>query len=197
MTCWLVYDAFLQGSLPDFLRHVKLAGFLEYRRSGVDDEMGTVTFALAESSIQLVPDGTLVLHLVIILVMVAILNSTLFKPINRILAERDRQTRGRLEEAQRTFQIIDQKLKDYERSLREARAQGYQEMERQRAEALNQREAQLLSVKGEVSQFLAGRKEELIQQTEDVRKTLSSEARRLAFEISSRILGRPVTGDRL
>lgn len=183
--------------MPDFLRHVKLAGLSESRHTGVDGEMGTVTFALAESSIQLVPDGTLVLHLVIILVMVAILNSTLFKPINRILAKRDRQTRGRLEEAQRTFEIIDKKLKDYERSLREARAQGYQEMERQKGEALSEREAKLSLVKEEVSEFLTGRKKELTAQTDDVRKTLSSEARRLAFEISSRILGRPVTGDRL
>jgi hypothetical protein len=42
----------------------------------------------AENSIQLVPDGTLLLHVLIILVMVYVLNATLFKPINLILEAR-------------------------------------------------------------------------------------------------------------
>ena len=50
----------------------------------------------AENSIQLVPDGTLILHVIIILVMVYVLNATLYKPINQILASREKRTRGRL-----------------------------------------------------------------------------------------------------
>jgi F-type H+-transporting ATPase subunit b len=157
--------------------------------------MGSILLALGESSIQLVPDGTLVLHGLIILVMVAVLNLTLFKPINRILEERDRQTRGRLEEAQLTLKEIDKKLKDYERALREARAEGYQLMEQQRAEALRQREAKLSSVKEEVANFLSAQKRSIAQQADDVRSMLSSEARRLALEISARILGRSISGN--
>ena len=48
----------------------------------------------AENSIQLVPDGTLILHVIIILVMVYVLNATLFKPINQILESREKRTRG-------------------------------------------------------------------------------------------------------
>ena len=97
--------------------------------------MGSALLALAESSIQLVPDGTLLLHGLIILIMVAVLNVTLFKPINRILEERDQQTRGRLEEARLTLNEIDKKLKDYERALREARAEGYLRRQRQLSQA--------------------------------------------------------------
>ena len=57
-----------------------------------------------ETAIQLVPDGTLLFHLVLIVVMVALLNATLLKPINRILEERDRRTKGRLSEAQSTLE---------------------------------------------------------------------------------------------
>ena len=42
---------------------------------------------LAEAQIQLVPDGTLLLHVLMVAVMVFILNRTLLKPINEILAE--------------------------------------------------------------------------------------------------------------
>ena len=55
---------------------------------------------LLEAQIQLVPDGTLLLHLLIVVVMVFIVNRTLLKPINRILAEREKQIAGRLNEAQ-------------------------------------------------------------------------------------------------
>ena len=50
--------------------------------------------AFAES-IQLVPDGTIVLHIAIIITMVFVLNKILFKPINSVLEERESRTRGR------------------------------------------------------------------------------------------------------
>ena len=56
----------------------------------------TLPLGLAENPIQLVPDGTLILHVLIILVMVYVLNATLFKPINKILAARDERERLRL-----------------------------------------------------------------------------------------------------
>ena len=48
----------------------------------------TFPLGFAENSIQLVPDGTLILHVLIIVLMVWILNATLYKPINRILEAR-------------------------------------------------------------------------------------------------------------
>ena len=60
--------------------------------------MGSVVLGLAGNPIQLVPDGTLLVHVLLILLMVGILNRTLFQPINRILERRD-TWRGALEEA--------------------------------------------------------------------------------------------------
>ena len=156
--------------------------------------MEIVLFAMAESSIQLVPDGTLILHGLLIIVMVVVLNLTLFKPINRILSERDQQTQGRLDEARRTLQEVDSKLRDYERSLREARAEGYRALEQKRSESLREREAKLLSMKSEIADMVAAQKAVIAGEAEEVRRSLSSEARRLASEISARILGRPVAG---
>ena len=39
--------------------------------------------ALAEGSIQLVPEGTVFFHIAVIILMVYVLNATLFRPINR------------------------------------------------------------------------------------------------------------------
>src|ERR1051326_7025485 len=72
-----------------------------------------VIFGFAEDSIQLVPDGTLVLHVIIILIMVYVLNATLYKPINQILASREKRTRGRLSEAQEIMQSVSEKTGEY------------------------------------------------------------------------------------
>src|SRR3954468_21021812 len=117
-----------------------------------------ISLAFAENSIQLVPDGTLIFHIVLILLMVFILNATLFKPINRILEEREKRTRGRSGEAHDILQRVDESLVRYERTLRAARAEGYRLLEQQRAEAMTERQAQLNAVRAEISQLIAEQK---------------------------------------
>ena|SRR5688500_1351863 len=149
--------------------------------------------ALAENSIQLVPDGTLFLHIAIILVMVFVLNATLFKPINRILAEREKRTRGRSSEAQEILHRVEQNLSLYERTLREARAEGYRLMENEHAVAMNERQARLGAVRQEITLAAEEQKKAIHGQVEAARSTLESEARRLAADIGSQILHRPIS----
>jgi len=149
--------------------------------------------AFAENSIQLVPDGTLILHIIIILVMVFVLNATLFKPINRILEERERQTRGRSSEAQEILRRVEEKLTHYEHTLREARAEGYRLMEQERATAMSERQAKLNAVREEINQLIAGEKEAIRAQAEEARSTLEKDTRRIAAEIGAQILHRPIS----
>lgn len=148
----------------------------------------------AESSIQLVPDGTLLFHLAIIIAMVALLNATLLKPINRILEERDRLTKGRLGEAQTTLLTVSEKLSQYERRLREARAEGYALMERERAVISEERQRKLAEVKSEITRLLTTEKEKLNTEGTEVRGKLAVEARSIALEIGRQILRRPIAG---
>jgi F0F1-type ATP synthase membrane subunit b/b' len=109
----------------------------------------------AENSIQLVPDGTLILHVFIILVMVYVLNATLFRPINQILASREKRTRGRLTEAVEIMESVSQKLADYERSLRQARSEAYALTEAQRTEAMKDRQQKLNEMRAQLAQSIA------------------------------------------
>src|SRR6185503_7951030 len=106
---------------------------------------------LAETTIQLVPDATLLLHLFFVVVMVVVLNRTLLKPINHILAEREKQITGRLREAEALAAESQEKLKRYNDTLREARATGYRLLEKERAEGLKQKEQQLRQERDELS----------------------------------------------
>ena len=149
--------------------------------------------AIAENSIQLVPDGTLFLHIAIILLMVFVLNATLFKPINRILEERERRTRGRSGEAHDILQRVEEKVTRYEHTLREARSEGYRLLEHERAEAISERQARLNAVRDEISQSVSAEKEAINGQVNEARTTLEQDARRLAAEIGSQILHRPIS----
>ena len=152
--------------------------------------MGFILLGLAGNSIQLVPDGTLILHGLIIIIMVVVLNRTLFRPINRILQERDLRTRGIMSEAEQTVMRVDQSLRQYEQTLRGARTEGYQLLERQRAEAIRERERQIVSARDLLNRQSTTEKEEIRSQAEVARATLSKEASRIASKISAQILGR-------
>ncbi len=151
-----------------------------------------IALGFAENSIQLVPDGTLILHVIIILVMVYLLNVTLYKPINQILANREKRTRGRMSEAEEISQSVSQKLSEYERSLRQARSEAYALTEAQRAEAMKERQQRLNEMREQLSQSIAQEKKTIEQQAAAARATLESESRRLASEIGSRVLNRPI-----
>ena len=154
----------------------------------------TFPLGLAENSIQLVPDGTLLLHVLIILVMVYVLNRTLFKPINRILIAREERTRGRLSEAEEILRNVSQKLSDYEHALRGARGEAYAFTEHERAGAMQMRQLQLSQMRQEIADSMAREKAEISRQAEEARGLLEIEARRIAGEIGTRVLSRPIGG---
>ena len=152
-----------------------------------------IALAFAENSIQLVPDGTLILHIAIILVMVFVLNATLFKPINRILEERERRTRGRSGEAHDILNRVEEKLAHYEQTLRRTRTEGYRLMEQEHAVAMQERQASLNAAREEINRSVAEQKETIHAQAEEARTTLNREARRRAAEIGAQILHRPIS----
>jgi F-type H+-transporting ATPase subunit b len=151
-----------------------------------------ILFGFAENSIQLVPDGTLFLHIAIILLMVWVLNNVLFKPVNAALDRRAQSTKGRSHEAHDILQRVEQKLSDYERSLREARVEGYTLMEQQRAEAISARQMRLNQVREEVNRLIEEEKRNIGLQSGEARRTLEQDARRTAAEIGERVLHRPI-----
>lgn len=146
-----------------------------------------------EGSIQLVPDGTLLIHLALIVGMVALLNATLLKPINRILEERDRRTKGTLSEAAAKLAVTEQKMREYERLLRQARADGYALSEQERAGLSLERDRQLAEVKTEIANRLADEQAKIKNDTAQVKNTLEADARTTALRISRQILQREIT----
>lgn len=137
-------------------------------------------------------DGSFLFIFISILLLIFVLNRTLFAPINKVLDEREHLGAGRLNEAKHLLKQYDEKLNNYEQKIRQARAGAYQELESHRKEALTARQQLLDQVKQETTAQLNAAKNEIAQQTAVARQTLESEARTMAATISSQILNRPV-----
>jgi len=143
--------------------------------------------AFAES-IQLIPDGTILIHIAIIISMVFILNKLLFKPVLRTLSDREARTHGRTDEARETIRKVGESLSRYENSLRQARAEGYSLLEQQQSEVNGERQRKIAEVRGEVEEQLGQEKNEIHAQAERVRATLLGEAERVASDIRAQVL---------
>lgn len=145
-------------------------------------------FLLAFADVQLVPDGTLFIHIAMILIMIWILNRTFFRPINRIIESREKNKGGRFSEAENILAEVGEKQNKYNQAMLEARSEGYEMIESTRAEAVAAREQMLGEVKEETSQQLAREKSEINKQTAEARTAIAAEADMLAEKISSNIL---------
>jgi F-type H+-transporting ATPase subunit b len=144
--------------------------------------------AFAEStSVQLVPDGTLFIHIALILLMIFILNRTFFKPINRIIEERERN-KGGGSEAQTLLTEVAEKEATYNEAVREARSKGYELIEKERAGALTAKQEKVSAAKQEVEQTLTSEISELEKQTSEARTAIAAEAEKMAEKISGNIL---------
>ncbi|HXH69219.1 MAG TPA: hypothetical protein VNI60_02610 [Pyrinomonadaceae bacterium] len=143
---------------------------------------------LAFQEVRLVPDGTLFIHIALILLMIWVLNRTFFRPINRVLESRERSKGGRSSEAQEILKKIGDKQSRYDQTMLKARSEGYELIERERAQAVALRQEKIGAVKGEVAQKVAQETEELSRQTVEAKAAIAQQAEQMAEKISSNIL---------
>jgi len=143
--------------------------------------------AFAEQ-IQLFPDGTLFVHVALILLMIYILNRTLYRPINRILEARTKNKGNYFGEAEQILGTVTEKESRYNKELLEARSSGYELIEKEQRAAAAEREAKLAAAKNEVADRLSSGRSEIEGQATEARAAIAAEADSLADRITTGIL---------
>lgn len=120
--------------------------------------------------------------------MIWILNRTFFRPINRIIESREKKRGGGLGEAENLLREVAEKETKYNEAMRDARSKGYAVVEKERAKALTKKQEKLGAAKEEVHRKLAEETAELEKQTLEARRSIATEAEKMAEKISSNIL---------
>ncbi len=145
-------------------------------------------FLLVFQNVELMPNGTLLIHIGIILLMIWILNRTLFRPVNRVIDARERNKGGHSGEAQEILKSVGEKQSRIETAMLAARTEGYELIERERSLAVAERQEKIGAVKAEVAQKVAQETEELNRQTVQAKADIAQQAEQMAEKISSNIL---------
>lgn len=145
-------------------------------------------FLLLFQEVRLVPDGTMFIHIVLILLMIWVLNRTFFRPINRILEARERNKGGRSGEAQQILKQVGEKQQRYNEAMLKARSEGYELIEKERSAAVIQRQQTVAAVKEEVARKIELEKQDLEKQTIAARAAVATDAEQLAEKISANLL---------
>jgi F-type H+-transporting ATPase subunit b len=151
----------------------------------------SVAASESEGGLVLVPDGTMLVGLIVLfLVLIYPVNELLFKPIFRVLDEREQRIAGTRAKADQLERDAEAAFERYEQSVRTVREEAEQArrsaLEGARSEAL----AANAAARGDVERELEGARGEIAQALESARGTLRGQSQELAREAASRVLGR-------
>ena len=140
---------------------------------------------LGELFLQAVPT------VLIVLLFYLVLRGLFFKPLLRVMAEREARTAGARKAAEVAQAAAAEKVKQYQEALRRARGQVYAEQEAARKKLLDDRAAQLKDARGKAAIEVASAKERMTQDLVEARRDIEASVAQLAAEIARRVLQVP------
>ena len=137
-------------------------------------------------------DWTLFLQFANFMILLAVLNVLLFKPLRNVLAARKATIDGDLARARSLDEQVQAQIADYDAKLQEARQRGSQERAALR-QAAQVEEARLIGEANEKSSLrLQALKDQVASEADVARQGLRGETEALAREIAGKVLGRNV-----
>ena len=139
-------------------------------------------------TIQLFPDGTLFIHVALILVMIYVLNRTLYRPINKVLDAREKNKGGHSSEAVGLLKSVEEKEARYNREMLDTRSRGYEMIEKEQKKATDSRDKKLAEAKTENADKFEKGKADLETQAAEAQAAIGTEAEKMADRIAANIL---------
>lgn len=118
------------------------------------------------------------------------LRAILYGPIEKILKQRDAATEGVKKAAEESLARADQKAREYEHSLREARSEVYHEQEEFRKQWRQEHAAAIEEARSRAAAVVAEAKRSLQAETADAMRGLDAQADALAEQITESAIGR-------
>jgi F-type H+-transporting ATPase subunit b len=144
--------------------------------------MQEIVLQLGELFLQAVPT------ILIILTFYLILRAVFFKPLLKVMAEREARTAGARTAAQAAEAAAAGKVKQYQEALKQARAQVYAEQEAARKKLLDERAAVLKEARSKAAAEVAAGKERVAKELAAARREIEASVEQLAAEIARRVL---------
>jgi F-type H+-transporting ATPase subunit b len=145
--------------------------------------MGDIVSQLGRLFLESVPT------VIFVFLLLFILDWLFFRPLTRILKEREDVTVGALARAREQARTASDKAREYEEAFQAARQDVYRQREAERKAALREREATLGQARWEAERLGREGQAALRQEVETVKGDLQAACRTLAQEITEVVLG--------
>lgn len=117
------------------------------------------------------------------------LRRMLFEPIDKVLSERRTLGEGAKEAAKSALARAEQKVAEYESTLRTERGKVFVEIEAERKKWRDEQSAQVSAAREAVMAKVKSAKDQLAVEAATAKGTLESEASKLADQIAAAVLG--------
>jgi F-type H+-transporting ATPase subunit b len=136
-------------------------------------------------------NASIIPAILIFLMLVVVLNRLLFKPLQRVQAERESRTTGLMKEARARMNHQLDLLNGYQATIKAARMEAYRQQDQLRTEAMKKRVDVLAKARTAGEQVIQDSRVSILSQVEAAKRQLDLEAQDFAHGIVSTILGRP------
>jgi len=136
------------------------------------------------------PDLSVVWVTFFVLLLTFVLNRLLFKPLLRVMEERQRAVTSARELAERSAHEARRATAEFDRKTGEARADLYRQMDEMRRTALEERAAIMNQTRAEAESEISAASATLQAEADEARRRLSVDAEALGSAVAERILGR-------
>ncbi len=137
-------------------------------------------------------DITLLIQVLNFLVLMFILNIILYKPLMKVMDDRQKRIDDAHDEVRSLEETIKDKVAAYEAKLREARASAMEQREEIKNQGTEAAKGILGQARDEVSEMIQGFKTKVSAEKEAARQILQKQTEQIAQEISEKVLGRSV-----
>ena len=138
----------------------------------------------------MLPDLSVLVVIAAVLILAAVLDRALFKPLTRVMREREAAVKSAIQLAEQATEKAKAASADLDAKVATARAETYRQLDDRRRAAQEYRTELIGRTRQEVEASLAEAKSKLEAQTAEARAKLDSDAEALGAEIVQKVLGR-------
>jgi len=135
-------------------------------------------------------DSTIFIQMVNFLLLIAILNVLLYKPLLSILEKRKKRLEESDEEIKSLNTTVEKKAAEYEEKLRLAKQAALDEKSGVLKEAADQAKEIIEARRNKIPAMMAEFQERVSQEVNKARQTLKSQSQKISTEIAEKVLGR-------
>lgn len=135
-------------------------------------------------------DWTIIATGIVFLLTLLALNSILFKPLLRVMDERDSLTSGAMEKAEENRNALSELVDSYSESIKAARQKGYETVDSVRKAATARRMEMIAEAREGATAEMQKVRGRVREEVELARKDLQSEVEAIADSITAKILSK-------